>query len=247
MRILGISGSKGGVGTTTVAAQLGTTLAIQGFDTLVVELNRCGGCTDILGMSPSGVNGTVSCQLFREAFEEFHRLDGLPEFRVIDARPDVDGFAEIPEDGVLSAALFAMEERPDIVIVDTVSVMEPLGRWAIGECDDVIVVVQPSGLAVRPVPGMVDLIERLGTNFLGLLCNHHGALGAVGEAAIVELHELFEELLLPVCIPSSEAIQKAAMNGSSIFWEDGRSGAARAFKQLAELLVDPDYPLVASA
>lgn len=248
MRILGISGSKGGVGVTTVAAQLGTTLAIQGHDTLVVELNRSGGGTDILGMSPSARDKTVSRQLVRGVFDETRVLDGIPEFRLVDARPDVDLFSEIPARGALRQALRAMEREPAIVVVDMESGLGPLARWTMGECDDVIVVVQPAGLSVRPVPSMVDVIGECGSVFSGLLENRYGVIGETGRQCVEELSELFGEWMLPMHVPQSDAVQKAAMNGNSIFWEDGRSDVARAFKELGDLVTSSlESPIAAAS
>lgn len=243
MRIIGIAGSKGGVGVTTVVAQLATTLAIQGYETLVVEVNRNGGCTDLLGVPPSPPSRTVSCQLEEGVFTESRPLDGLPEFRLVDARPDVDLFASLPEEGALTRCISSLADPPEIVLVDMASTLDPLARWAMGECDEVIIVVQPAGLSVRPVPSMVEVIEESGTVFGGLLINHYGGMGRTGRDCIQELEELFEEWLLPVQIPATESLQKAAMNGNSIFWEDGRSEAARAFKALAEIVTVDDEPM----
>jgi cellulose biosynthesis protein BcsQ len=237
MRIIGISGTKGGVGVTTVAAQLGATLAIQGVDTLVVEFNRMGGCVDLLGMAPSAPGMTISAQLRRHEFIEFRHLGDLPELRIVDARPDADTFEVLPPQGALRLALRSVEPKPEVVLVDLAACTDPLSVRAIADCDDVIVVVQPAGLAVRSLPPLVDRVEQAGAFFAGALLNHYGAVGPTGEAMTAELKEMFAEWMLPVELPFSEALQRAAVNGISIFWEDGRDPAARAFKQLADLVV----------
>ncbi len=238
MRVLGISGTKGGVGVTTVTAQLGATLAIQGVDTVIVELNRMGGAADLMGIAPSSPGMTVSAQLRERAFVEYRSLGDLPELRIVDARPDADTFEVLPPVGALRLALQAMNPLPEVVLVDLAPGLDPLTIAGLRECDDAIVVVQPAGLAVRSMPPLVHQIERLGTFFAGALLNHYGAVGETGAAMTAELQEMFADWMLPIELPQSEALQRAAVNGISIFWEDGRDPAARSFKELADLVVD---------
>jgi chromosome partitioning protein len=239
MYTLAITSSKGGVGKSTVAVQLASALALSGAPTLLIDLDPQGAAAGLLGVEGFDPHLAATRQLAGQRTPRALVIDGLPELQLIPAHSEMDHLRTPIKAGALAKLAAMMPQQPDWVVLDLAPSLEPLTESALAEADGALIVVQPAAMSLRTIPHLLTrLMERApSTQLEGLLINQYGADGAIGQQVLTELEQTFREWILPVQLPADPTLQRAALRGRPVFWEDGNSPSARAFGQLARELV----------
>lgn len=239
MYTLAITSSKGGVGKSTVAVQLGAALALTGSHTLIIDLDPQGAAAGLLGIEDIDPQLAATRQLTVDRTPRALVIDGLPELQLLPAHPEVDHLRSPMKVGAIGRLADRLPQRPDWVILDLAPSLEPLTEWALAEADGALIVVQPAALSLRTIPHLLTrIMERApDTAIEGLLVNQYGADGAIGQEVLAQLNATFEGWMFPVQLPADPALQRAALRGRPVFWEDGAAPATRAFGLIARELL----------
>ncbi len=139
-----------------------------------------------------------------------------------------------------------MRNHYSYVVIDCQPALSVLTEASIAAADLIIV---PCQMEARAADGLVDLLEMItlirGPAFEAwrLLLNRVDDRKSVTNDAIMAALEPWSDRILKTRIPVSEPLNQAQIEGTDIFAFDPRCAGARAFKQLAqELLEDPSYP-----
>ncbi|WP_332642761.1 AAA family ATPase [Aeromicrobium sp.] len=169
-RMIAVAGSKGGVGTTTIAVHLGhdAVTRVPGRSVCVVDLDLDGGDVgDFLGIEHrldisdlAKVADDLSAQTVESAV---HRSpSGLA---AVLAPSRVEDIGEVSERETL-LLLAALRRHFDLVIADCGSSINPATAAAVETADDVILVTTPDLLALRGAHRAVESWRRIGAREL---------------------------------------------------------------------------------
>jgi pilus assembly protein CpaE len=169
-RMIAVTGSKGGVGTTTIAVHLGhdAVTRVPGRSVCVVDLDLDGGDVgDFLGIEHrldisdlAKVADDLSAQTVESAV---HRSpSGLA---AVLAPSRVEDIGEVTERETL-LLLAALRRHFDLVIADCGSSINPATAAAVETADDVILVTTPDLLALRGAHRAVESWRRIGAREL---------------------------------------------------------------------------------
>lgn len=169
-RMIVVAGSKGGVGTTTIAIHLGhdAVTRVPGRSVCVVDLDLDGGDVgDFLGIEHrldisdlAKVADDLSAQTVESAV---HRSpSGLA---AVLAPSRVEDIGEVSERETL-LLLAALRRHFDLVIADCGSSINPATAAAVETADDVILVTTPDLLALRGAHRAVESWRRIGAREL---------------------------------------------------------------------------------
>jgi pilus assembly protein CpaE len=161
--VVALAGSKGGVGTTTIAVHTALEAAAAGRRTCLVDLDlQTGDVAALLDITHRRdvvdlvvVADEISGQTLNDAL--YRHASGL---HVLLAPREGERGEEVIGP-VSRAVLGALKSRFDVIVVDVGNVLSAAGAAAIEIADRVVVVATPDVLSVRGARRMVQLWDRL--------------------------------------------------------------------------------------
>jgi septum site-determining protein MinD len=245
-KVLTVTSGKGGVGKTTVTANLATALAMSGKK--VVALDADIGLRNldvVMGLENRIVYDLVDvvegrCRL-RQAMIKDKRQ---PELYLIPAAQTRDKTAVSPTDMVLIAD--QLREEMDYVVIDSPAGIERGFRNAIAPADAVIVVTNPEVSAVRDADRIVGLLEAEEKNAPMLIINRvKPAMMARGD--MLSVNDVLDILAIDLIgvIPEDERILVASNQGLPLVMHGlNGSSAGQAFRNVALRLEGQAVPFM---
>ncbi len=245
-KVLTVTSGKGGVGKTTVTANLATALAMDGKK--VVALDADIGLRNldvVMGLENRIVYDLVDvvegrCRL-RQAMIKDKRQ---PELYLIPAAQTRDKMAVSPTDMVLICD--QLREEMDYIIIDSPAGIERGFRNAVAPADDVIVVTNPEVSAVRDADRIVGLLEAEEKSAPKLVLNRvKPAMIARGDMLSVE--DVLDILAIELIgvIPEDERILVSTNQGLPLVMHGlNGSSAGQAFRNVAARVEGHDVPFM---
>ncbi|WP_297796034.1 AAA family ATPase [uncultured Marinobacter sp.] len=161
-RTVAITGGKGGVGKTSVALNLGLTLARAGHRVLLLD-----GDTDLanisimLGQYPRKTLANVvsgECSLDDVIMAVDHELHIVPGASGVQECLDMDAGASVD----ILKALHRLESRYDFVITDTAAGLQAVGLHMIAASELACVVVTPDPASLTDAFSLIKVLQRRG-------------------------------------------------------------------------------------
>jgi septum site-determining protein MinD len=232
-KVITVTSGKGGVGKTTITANLAAALAATGGKVVCIDADIGLRNLDVvLGLENRIVYDIVDvvegrCRL-RQAMIRDKRL---PELYLIPAAQTRDKNALSPSDMVRLCD--ELRSECDWVVIDSPAGIERGFRNAIAPADKVIVVTNPEVSAVRDADRIIGLIEAEEKGPASLLVNRiKPELVRRGDMlAIDDILELLAIDLIGI-VPEDEKVVVSTNRGIPIVL-DGKSQAGQAFKNIA--------------
>jgi chromosome partitioning protein len=235
-----VAAHKGGVGKTTVAANLTAVLGSFG-GALAVDLDPQAGLSGALGAEPE--KPSVYEVLRRQVgLRAAVRSCGLEGVGFVAADLDLAGAQlELPErerwHSDLAGLLRPARERYRWGVLDTAPGLGVLTHLALGASDAVVAVCPPDFMAVRALPLLLETVEqarsfRPGLRLLGIVPTLVGTRTLHEREALAHLVAHYGELLLPA-VPRRIAVADAHIAGRPLVVADPDHAASRAFAELA--------------
>lgn len=244
--VITITSGKGGVGKTTVTANLAAALAMMGKK--VVALDADIGLRNldvVMGLENRIVYDLVDvvegrCRL-RQAMIKDKRFD---ELYLIPAAQTRDKSAVSPSDMVLVCD--QLRQEMDYVLIDSPAGIERGFRNAVAPADRVIIVTNPEISAVRDADRIIGLIEaeEKGPGYL-IINRLKPAMVARGDMLSVE--DVLDILAIDLIgvVPDDEAILVSTNRGLPVAMHATNStSASQAFRNIAHRLTGQNVPLL---
>jgi septum site-determining protein MinD len=248
-RVVTVTSGKGGVGKTTVTANLGTALAMRGQRVVLIDADVGLRNLDVmLGLENRIVYDLVDvieerCRL-RQALV---RHKQLPKLFLLPAAQTRDKSAVEPEDMVRVCDTLRGEQ--DFILIDSPAGIERGFRYAMAPADEILIVTNPEVPAARDADRVIGLIEAEGKGPARLIINRIKAdMVARGQMlSIADVVELLAIELIGV-IPEEQGMLIAANRGEPLalsyngHGQLGRARAGQAFHNVARRLLGEDVP-----
>lgn len=242
-RFLMVVGPKGGVGRTTVAANVAVGLAEDGESVCLVDLNaQFGDLTMQLDLVPKQTLATLA-----QATSDIDRelLDGVLQehksgLRLLaaPARPEE---AETLTAGVVNQVLNALQGAYQWVVIDAPAAVNEVVLTVWDRRPETLLVVAPDLSSVRNAGQLLQLLLALEieSTRTKLVLNRYGSQDPLS----VEVIEKNLGLRVASRVPADpEVMRKAATMGTPVIVGDPRSGSGRAFRFLVDSLQGKEPP-----
>ena len=240
--VVTITSGKGGVGKTTLTANLGVALALHGQRVVVLDADIGLRNLDVmLGLENRIVYDLVDvveerCRL-RQALVRDKRLS---ELFLLPAAQTRDKTAVDPEDMV--HVCYELKQSHDFILIDSPAGIEQGFRNAVAPADQILIVTNPEVAAVRDADRIIGLIEANDKGPARLIINRIKP-DMVRRGDMLDTGTVVELLAIDLIgiVPDDPAIITAANTGRPAAFSDS-NGASRAFHNIARRLLGEDVP-----
>ncbi|WP_454727515.1 MULTISPECIES: cellulose biosynthesis protein BcsQ [Cupriavidus] len=246
MKIIAVVSAKGGVGKTTLSANLAEALATAGERVLVIDLDPQNALRLHFGMPPQEVGGHARATLAGEPWEpSLYRGRSRALVMPFGALNEADRSAFeahlVTHPGWLRAQLDALGLGPDdIVVIDTPPGPSPYMRQALSCAQLCVMVVLPDAASYATLPLMEDLIRTYcegRPDYLGhaLVINQVDVSRQLGKDVVQTLRAQLGERVLGV-VHQDQAVAEALAYDRSVLEYNPHSQATHDLLRCADRL-----------
>ena len=243
-RIIAVANQKGGVGKTTTAVNLAAALARTPKRVLLVDLDPQGNATMGSGIDKRELSTSLTEVLLGEATPQQTVLRCEDGYDLLPGNIDLTA-AELQlmdmgnREGRLKAALDALREGYDFIVIDCPPALSILTLNALTAADSVLVPMQCEYYALEGLSALVDTIEALkgrlnpALEIEGVLRTMFDVRNNLANAVSAELTQHFGEQVFRTIIPRNVRLAEAPSHGQSIIGYDKASRGSVAYLGLA--------------
>ncbi len=236
-RIIACVSGKGGVGKTTVVANLGIALAKMGKRVVVVDTNVT---TPNLGLHlgipfyPITLHDVLKgkAKIGQATYEHESGLKVIPAGLSV---RDLSG----ADPRHLSNALLDLLGDADIVLLDVAAGLGREALSAIEAADELILITNPEVTAVTDALKTAKLAQQLGANLTGVVINKF--TGKKHEMKVDDVLSMIGSYDLLAVIPEDINVQKAIANRTPVIQHNPKTRASKEIKWLASRIAGEDY------
>ena len=243
-KVITVTSGKGGVGKTTITANLAVSLAALGRRVTAIDTDIGLRNLDIImGMENRIIYDIVDvaegrCHLVQAIIHDKR----LPSLALLPASQTSDKTAISPED--MAAICKELAADNDFVLIDSPAGIEQGFQNAVASADDIIIVTTPEVSAVRSADRVIGLIEMNGKGPGQLIINRIKP-AMVRRGDMLDTFDVIEFLAIELLgvVPEDEAVIVAANKGIPLAHEQGPM-ASRACHNIARRLIGEAVPFL---
>jgi chromosome partitioning protein len=254
-RVLAVANQKGGVGKTTTAINLATSLALAGQSVLLVDIDPQGNLTSGIGLRGQHADaGTIYEALMTDApADSFVLATPIANLSLIPADRNLTG-AEIELVNIpareyrLRRVLHPLRAQFDLIFIDCPPSLGLLTLNALVAADALMIPLHCEYFALEGLADLVSTMRRVrGTlnpnlDIEGVLLTMYDERTNLGQLVARDVREFFKAKVFTTTIPRNVRLGEAPSHGLPAVLYDAKSRGAAAYAALArEMLARPSH------
>lgn len=246
-RVLAVANQKGGVGKTTTAINVATSLALAGRRVLLVDVDPQGNLTSGVGLKGHrAAGGTIYEALMTEAEPSTFILETqIQNLSLIPADRNLTG-AEIElvpvaqRERRLRRVLDPLRARFDLIFIDCPPSLGLLTLNALVAADAVLIPLHCEYFALEGLAELVGTMRRVrgalnpALDIEGVLLTMYDDRTNLGHLVARDVREFFKEKVFNTIIPRNVRLGEAPSHGMPAVLYDAKSRGAAAYVALAQ-------------
>ncbi len=231
-RVIAVASGKGGVGKTTIAANLGIALSLHQEDVVVLDLDIAMANLElILGLEDK----PVTLQEVLSGRDTIHNAiyEGPGGVRIVPAGLSLFGLKDMRLER-LEEVIETLTEDIDILLIDSPGGLEKDALAALEISKELILVTTPEITSLSDALKTKIVAEKLGIDILGVVINRR-----MSDKAFLSAAEIEVILNVPVLaiIPEDPELSLASSRASSVLVDAPRSNTSKLLMNLAATII----------
>lgn len=246
---LAVVNQKGGVGKTTTAVNLATTLAQAGRRVLLLDCDPQGNATSGLGRKETVEQSIYDALTGGVPLADVILKDvGVPGLDLAPATLDLAGaememFQELSRETILKKVLKPIEKNYQYIFIDGPPSLGLLTLNILTAADAVLIPIQCEYYALEGISQLMSIVERVQHHLnpklaIGLVVlTMHDERINLSRQVVSEVREFFGEAVAQTVVPRNVRLSEAPSFGQPIALYDPKSKGAIAYAELAQEVI----------
>ena len=248
-RVIAVANQKGGVGKTTTAINLSSSLVELGKSVLTIDMDPQGNTTSGLGIDKNEVDATVYELILDEAsVDEAVTTSIMEGLDVIASNINLSG-AEVELISIenieflLKEKIDTIKDNYDFVIIDCPPSLNLLTINAMTTADSILVPIQCEYYALEGLSQLIHTIDLIkdrlnpGLEIEGVVFTMYDSRTNLSLQVVENVKENLDRNIYKTIIPRNIRLAEAPSYGMPINMYDRRSTGAEAYRLLAEEVI----------
>ena len=248
-KIIAVANQKGGVGKTTTAVNLASSLGALGVRVLLVDFDPQGNATSGVGVDKNALDTSIyevmlsDVDVTKAIIHTEYGLDILPSnINLAGAEIELSNLEN--REYRLKWALDKIKENYDFIIIDCPPSLGLLSLNSLTAADGVLMPVQCEFYALEGITELMNTIQLVKQDLnptlsvFGVLLTMYDSRTKLSNQVADEVRKYFKERVYRSYIPRNVRLAEAPSHGKSIFEYDKTCIGARAYASLAKEVIE---------